>query len=188
MSAQVLLDEFGKKIVNDVRASYLEKQAAKAAKLGKPFNPNSRLAASMSYEINQTDEGIEMVFKMADSYIYVDKGRAPGPVSKQGQESIARWIKTRGLTPSISNLKKRQIKSIKSRTVKKAVRQISQEKAIKSLVFVIARKLKAEGYDATHFYSVIEKDGRLEEIKTKVLDEIKKPFSVVFKVNDKDIN
>lgn len=177
MSVEALLDAYGKQIVDDVRASYNTKQAQKAKG---PFNQNSRLAASMKYEIRQSIDSIEMVFIMDSSYIWVDGGRKPGKVSREGRASIERWIKRRGLTPKLSKLRTQKIKSAKNKTVKKAFKQASIESKIKSLAFVIARKITKEGYKPTHFYSLIIKDGREERLKKQIRTEVKKDLKIFF--------
>ena len=73
------------------------------------------------------------------------------------------WIKSRGLAPTISDSKKKQIKSINNKQVKKAVRQISLEKRVKQVVYVMSKKIKEKGYDANHFFDEVVNDGRIEK-------------------------
>ena len=57
--------------------------------------------------------------------------------------------------------------------VRKAKKQLSEEKKIKQVVYVISRKLKREGYPANHFINEIFNDGRFEKFYQYVSDQYK---------------
>jgi hypothetical protein len=178
---QDILDEFGKTLVDDVRKSLNEKQAAKAARKGSSFNPNSRLAASIKYSVEYGNGGISMTFYMDKSYYWIDVGRKPGNVSQEGQESIMRWIKRKGLTPKLSDLRKKKIKGLKSKRVKKVFKQASIESKIKSFAFAIARKIQKKGYEGNLFWESVRYDGRVEILQKLINDQFEKDIDIIFK-------
>lgn len=178
-----ILGDFGTKLVEDVRESWMTEKRKKAAKYGRSANENSRLNASMEYEVTYKGDTLQMVFKMADTYVFPESGRNPGGVSKQGQLSLAEWIKRNGMTPQISAKAKKTVKSLKNKTVKKAVKQQSLESKIKGMVYVISRKIKQRGFDGTGFYNKVISDGRVKELQTLINEQFKKDIEIIFKTN-----
>lgn len=178
-----ILDDFGKQLVKDVRDSWNAARTKKAAENKSPVNANSRLNASMDYEVEYDDKGVYMVFRMAPHYVWVDKGRKPGNVSREGQKKIGEWIKRNGLTPKLSKPVSTKIRKIKTKSIKKAFKESELEKRIKSAVFLISRKIKNKGYDASYFYSNVINDGRLDKLREQIAKEFKKDINIVFKTN-----
>lgn len=176
-----ILDSFGKKLVIDVRNSWMAAKQAKASKHGSTLNPNSRLAASMRYDVVYDDKGVSMVFSMDKTYVFPDSGRNKGGVSKDGQASISEWIKRSGIKPKI-NVKPKATAKVKRKSIKITGKQ-SYEKQVKSMVYLISRKLKEKGYEGSHFYSKVINDGRLVELRRQIAEQFKKDINVTFSTN-----
>lgn len=178
MSLEKILEEFGTTLVNDTRNSWDSERAKKAAKHGSSLNPNSRLNASMSYEVDYDNDVLFMSFKMAEHYVFPNKGRGIGGVSQAGQKSLAEWIRRTGIKPKI-------VKKTSSVTKKrkKPLKSYSFEQRVKSMVYVISRKIKEKGYEGTGFWDKVIKDGRVEKLRELIKQEIKKDIEIIFKVN-----
>lgn len=177
MSVSNLLELFGQSLKEDLQSNLKTKMAAKS-KNG--FSGDTRLEASIriSYVDNDGDIiGVDLYLN--NYYQWVNAGRAAGKgISKEGQISLEKWIKSRGLNKGLSPLKKKQIKAIKNKTVRKSVKQVSQEKVIKRIVFAISKKIKERGYEATHFFNEVLYDGRLEKLKQRMKEEYGKDLQL----------
>jgi hypothetical protein len=178
-----ILDDFGKKLVTDVRQSWDNEKKKKAAKYGTPFNPNSRLNASMSYEVTFRNGSLFMVFSMDDTYVFPEDGRKPAGVSKEGQRSLAEWVRRNGLKFNITQKAKTTTRKIKNKTVKRAYKQMSMEQAIKGVVYVISRKIKERGYDGTRFYSKVINDGRIQKLQQEIFERFNEDIQIVLRTN-----
>lgn len=182
---QDVLDQFGKTLVDDVRASLLTKQTAKAAKYGNSVNPNSRLSASISYTVYMEGDSVVMNFIMADYWEWVDMGRGPGNVSKSA--NIERWAQIKGIDPRRKLEEARQarrLKTVKKQRVK-ILKPVTYKVAVRQFAFVVRRKLKAKGYEANHFYSDVISDGRVELLQKVISEEFKKELNIVFTTQTK---
>lgn len=178
-----ILDAFGKKLVTDVRQSWDEEKKKKAAKYGTPFNPNSRLNASMSYEVTFKDGSLFMVFSMADTYVFPEDGRKAAGVSKEGQRSLAEWVRRNGLKFNITKKAKATTKKIKNKQVKRAYKQQSMEQAIKGIVYVISRKIKERGYEGTRFYHKVINDGRVQMLQKEIFERFNEEIQIILRTN-----
>lgn len=164
-----LLIEFAEVTVNDVRANL-----DKAVNYG--GNP-SRLSAKINY-IPPKNIGDKIVLQivMPEYGFILDKGRGVGPVSKEGVESIEKWIKRRGLTPKMS---KKKTELVKNRKTPKPVKQLNREKAVKQFAFAIAKKIKQKGHSQPYkseklgFWSKVINDGRIDELQQKISEIVK---------------
>lgn len=179
MSLEKILDEFGIKLVTDTRNSWDRERAKKAAKHGSPVNPNSRLNASMSYNVDYDNDVLFMSFEMSEHYVFPNKGRGTGGVSKEGQRSLAEWIRRNGIEPMIKVKKTSTVK--RKRT--KPLKSYSFEQRVKSMVYVMSRKIKEKGYEGTGFWDKVINDGRVEKLRELIKQEIKKDIEIIFKVN-----
>jgi hypothetical protein len=111
MSLNRAFELFTTKLVSDLRDNLKTKLKAKSKK---GHSGDSRLGASIKvkyYESGGVIYGFQLL--MNDYYYWVNIGRDKGGVSQEGQKNIARWIKTRGLQPAISDKSKKQIKGFK---------------------------------------------------------------------------
>lgn len=173
MTVQEILDDFGVKLVTDVRTSLEQKQKEKASRYGSPYNSNSKLAASINFTIKNTSGSIVFEFKMADYFEFVDRGRGAGNVSKDGQSSIYKWIRNKGIDPrpiiqGMIDKQKMKNPPKKKRNVKRKAKKLTYDNARKQFTFLVSRKLKNKGYDGNFFYSEIILDGRLEKLQEDI--------------------
>jgi len=173
-----LLIDFAEVTVNDVRANL-----DKAVNYG--GNP-SRLSAKINY-IPPTNLGDKIVLQiiMPDYGFVLDKGRNAGNVSKEGVESIEKWIKRRGLTPKMS---KKRTELVRNRKTPKPVKQQNREKAVKQFAFAIAKKIKQKGHAQPYkeqklgFWSKVINDGRIEELQNRISEIVK--TDIIIQINN----
>lgn len=150
-----LIDSFGDALLSDLRKSLVTKGVIFGG------GGESKLSAKMRFEIKQDGENIELKFLMPSYGYYVNKGREPGPVSKEGQASISDWVKPKGIVGKFQtdDLAKRLSAH---KTHRKSLKKLQFDKAVKVLTYLISRKLKAKGYKATHFIDDVVNDGRIK--------------------------
>lgn len=176
MSASSLIELFAENLKRDLQESLKNKLQAKS-KNG--YSGDSRLGASIrvSY-LDSAGEIFGFELYLSDYFYWVNKGRASGKgISKEGQENLIRWIRSRGLQPTV-----KAIKTIKNKQIRKAVKQLSTEKQIKSMVFAISKKIKDKGYDANYFFDEVINDGRIERLTTRFKEQYKQDLQL--QIND----
>jgi hypothetical protein len=113
----------------------------------KRIDNSGNLRNSITSELNtRTEDGRfskgYVIFKMLEYGIYVDKGRKAGKgVSKQGQQSLMKWIRKKPLRMRDTREGKEGqfLKMTKSR--------------VKGLAFVISRSIKENGLKPTNFFT-----------------------------------
>lgn len=170
---EIILNEFGDKLVNDLRA------ALKAKNVGYG-GQDSKLAAKIRFRVIPKDNSISFQLLIPDYGEFVDRGRGPGPVSKKGIEKIGEWARAKNIVGQFQEkeLYERQKKQIAS---KQRARNFSKEskrerakrkwktlkkmpfnRAKKQLAFAIASKIRAKGYEGKNFFTDTINDGRLE--------------------------
>lgn len=178
---ETILEDFGEKLVNDLRA------ALKAKNVGYG-GQDSKLAAQIRFRVIPKNEGISFQLLMPDYGEFVDRGRGPGPVSKKGIEKIGEWARAKNLVGKYQEdeLYERQKKQIAS---KQRARNYSKEskrerakrkwktlkkmpfnRAKKQLAFAIASKIRAKGYEGKNFFTDTINDGRLDTLATDLKD------------------
>jgi hypothetical protein len=138
-----LFTVFGEKVVEDL-VSNLQKNKS---------NASGQLESSIRFDI---EEGGIITFnlRMLDYYQYVDKGRRPGKFPPL--KPIMSWIGYKGLNPSKVYAKA----PLKGGLKPKALSDIA---TIKSLAFLIGRKIAREGTRATNFYSDVINENTLDQ-------------------------
>ena len=140
------------------------------------------LVQSISINIRSFATNMVMEISMADYWKFVDKGvdgyerrvGSPYKYNKSGKpipkEAILKHIANRGITPRSSNLKKeRKIKSLKNKTVKKALKQKSKQDTLNSMAWAMGVNLKKHGIKPTNFVD--------EAFDNNILDNMSKELS-----------
>jgi hypothetical protein len=126
----------------------LEKNILSKAKKNLSDSKSSgRLQSSLKTSEKESKGGVEISIQMEDYGTYVDEGRKPGkgvPV-----DDLKKWIRQKGLTFN-SQSKSKQ----------------TTEQKINSLAFLINRKIKKEGIEATDFLQDV-----LDELFPKFSDD-----------------
>lgn len=165
-----ILGDWGKQFEDDLRANLLSKEN----------NPTkSRLSASIKYKATVL-KGDTFIIQIGinDYYKFVDEGRKPGNVSKQGQDKIGEWAARRGYIGKFqqNNLKQRLERQAKNKTnrKKKVLKALKFDKAKKQFKYLVSRKIKMKGYKGNQFYSEIVNDGRVEALEKILSDTIKR--------------
>ena len=163
-----ILSNFGITLKKDLQKSLIKKGREKAAKYGSVPNDNTNLGDSIRPEIIETESGLIFNLNIADYYKWVDGGRKPGNVSRAGRASIKQWIRQKGINPS------EIIQKISgSKTA------VPFAKAQEQLSFLIARKIKREGYKANRFFSSVLEDGRLKDLEEDLKKETGKQIRII---------
>jgi len=179
-----LLDEFGKALNNDTRSSLKKaldarqaKQRAKSKYPVKASRTTSKLQASIKPIISFSDDTIKFTLNMNDYWAVVNDGRSPNNVSADGQKKIAEWSAAYGFAESIrlSDLAQRKKKqSLSKRKGKlKKLQKMSFDKAKKTAGFLVARSLKKNSIEATHFFDEVINDGRIEKLQSEITELVK---------------
>lgn len=172
MPASNAIELFGQKLLEDLNESLKRKMSAKS-KTG--FSGDTRLGASIriAYLDNQ-DEVFGFELYLQDYYKWVNEGRKAGKgISREGQEKLKKWIKSRGIKPSVKS-----IRTIKNKQIRKGVKQITEEKLINKMVFAISKKIKEKGYEATYFWDEVINDGRVEKFQTYLKEQYRIDFQL----------
>lgn len=127
------------------------------------------LIQSINVDIEHKGSKLTFTLEMEDYWKYVDAGRKQGS-KMPPQAAMLEFIKVRGIK---ANVKKIQT-GLKSKRIKKALKQINRDRALKQLAFAIGKSIKKKGIKPTYFFSdVVNEDLylRLKEDLTKALGQ-----------------
>lgn len=153
-SINKIIEDFAKKLVIDLRASLKNKGVVGGG------GQESKLGASIKYDLTYPKGDLKMDLSMNDYGRYVDAGRgATNSGSKPGKVKgkIERWVRLR---PEI--FKKDRPEKLKN---------MPANKYIKLVAFFIARKIHKQGYKGNHFFTEVINDGRQEILAQKIRQE-----------------
>ena len=177
-----ILEEFGEKLVTDVRAKLRAK--------GVVFGPqDSKLAAKTEFEVGAKDSGIALDFIMPEEWYWVNYGRKPGPVSKEGRNSLANYVTRKGIVGNFiaKDLQRRQDlqkerKANSSRKPKK-LKRLSFKKGVEALTFLKAQAITKYGYKPTHFFDEVLNDGRQDKLRKDLEEAGQRDIVLKLKIN-----
>lgn len=130
-------------------------------------------------------QAVVMEISMLDYWKYVEEGRRRGG-KMPPQQAMLNFIRDRGIKVELSKLKKAKIKSLKSKRIKKAVKQISVEKKAKSLAFVLGRSIAKKGIKPTHFLQEALDSGVVDDFKRELLKAVGREIQIEIKNVDTD--
>lgn len=140
------------KIVSKILQEWGEKYAidAREALIRKKGKATGRLLESINYELETRDSVISLHINMEDYARFVNDGRGPGkyPPLKE----IEDWIKVRGITMK-----------------KKPPKGITREREVKTLAFLIGRKIATFGTKPKKFLPTV----RTSELRERIAKELK---------------
>lgn len=180
-----ILDDFGEKLVTDLR----NKLRAKGVTFG--GGQDSKLAAKTEFEINQGAEGIEFLLTMPPEYYWVNKGRKPGPVSKEAKQSISSWASRKAIVGDFASKdldRRNKLQSISkakgTRTKYKKLKKLPFAKALKALTFVVSAGIQKNGYEPTYFLDEVLNDGRLKQLEQDLKDAVNAEFITQIRINN----
>jgi hypothetical protein len=179
-----ILDAFGEKLVTDLR----NKLRSKGVTFG--GGQDSKLAAKTMFQISQTGDGIQFLLTMPPEYYWVNKGRNPGAVNKEGRESIASWAKRKAIVGDFAarNLEARnkmqaESKEKGNRKTYKKLKKLPFKKALQALTFVVAQAVTKNGYEPTYFLDEVLNDGRLKKLQEDINEAGFNDFVTQIKIN-----
>lgn len=176
-----VLSEFGFTLTVDTKKSLKSKLDERASKYG-GRKRTSRLEASAEARPIEFSNGvITLKFSMNDYWDIVNGGRKASNVSEDGQSKIADWSALSGLAEKIriSDLANRKQKqSLSKRKGLKTLKKMPFDRAKKAAGYLVARSLKKKSLDPTHFFDEVINDGRIEELKQRLTEVIKKDIQI----------
>jgi hypothetical protein len=201
-SVDKILNEFGENLVTDLR----NKLRSKGVTFG--GGEDSKLAAKTAFNITQKAEGIEFELTMPPEYYWVNIGRKPGNVSKEGKKSIESWATRKAIVGDFiqkdferrvdeQNARKNnpprkpaniplffKPKLSKGFTKEyKKLKKLPFKKALKALTFIVARGVQKNGYEPTYFLDEVLNDGRLKKLQADINEAGFKDFVTEIKIN-----
>lgn len=114
---------------------------------------SGKLAQSIQPDITTIGQGGNVKILMLEYWEWLDQGRPPTRSKSKGnptlQKSLEEWIRMKGI----------QVRGSKEESL---------ESRIKSLAFVIARKIHAKGYKAKPFVSPVINDKMLQQLSDSI--------------------
>ncbi len=135
-----------------------------------------KLLQSIDIKVTQNNNLLVFTLSMEDYWKYVDEGRRKGakmpPIS-----AMLEFIKVRGIKPRNTKLIK-----VKNKTVRKAVKQVNRDKALKQVAFAIGKSIKKKGIKPTYFFSDVINEDLYLEMKTDLELALKKDIEITFTV------
>lgn len=149
-SINKIINDFAVKLVNDLRKSLKEKKVTYGG------GQESRLGASIKYNITYPKNDLKLDISMNDYWKFVDKGRGTGPddiktVKKAIYPRILPWVKKKGIARPFAQEKKMPF-----------------DRAAKTLAFLISRKISKKGYKGNYFFTEVINDGRQEILAQQI--------------------
>lgn len=180
---ELILKEFGEKLVDDLRAA-LKKDGVGYG------GQDSKLAASIKFKIILKNEGIAFQLTMPNYAEYVDKGRRQTKKKGDGsvRKKIEEWARAKNIIGQYQekelqerikkqNESKRRYKqnskkskAERAKRVWKTLKKMPFNRAKKQLAFAIASKIHKKGYEGNNFFTNTINDGRLDILATDLKD------------------
>lgn len=152
-----VLYAFGEKIVGDIQTNLTKSNASGA------------LSESIKFTITEGEQQYHFQLSLLDYYKWVDKGRRAGKQPPQAE--ILKWLGYKRINPSEIYAKA----VLKGGHKPKAVSEISK---MKSLAFLIARKIGKHGTKATNFYSEVVNDNSIEQLRKALAKALKRDILI----------
>jgi len=97
MTLEEVLNSLGKNIIKDAKSNLKRKRKIATGNL---YN-------SLAYKL--TDDKTALEFDMEPYGYWIDQGRRPGPISKEGAKSLKKWMKKKGIDEKYLYVIKRAI-------------------------------------------------------------------------------
>lgn len=171
-NAEDVFYKYKAEIIEDLRQKLIEKDKDQPGVL------------IQSIDVQIFEKGAKLTFEleMEDYWKFVDKG-VDGTKESHGSEykfkngnkpvnlgAMLDFIKVRGIKPKQSAKKLKQVQSTKNKTVKKAVKQVNRDRALKSAAFAMGLHMKRQGIKPTHFFTEVI----TEELKSRMAFDLEK--------------
>lgn len=137
---------------------------------------HSNLIASIRFSPVVLGKQIEFQFLMTDYWQWLEKGRKAGKMPPEAP--ILKWIAKRGIKETLTNKRKSLLKKLGNKTVRKGLKQLSRDKALKQIAFAIRKKIGNEGTRATHFYSNVVTDKLISDLKQTMKEKFKQDIII----------
>lgn len=132
-----------------------------------------KLIQSIDVEIKELGTKLTFSLRMEDYWVFVDEGRKPG-AKMPPQKAILDFIKVRGIKANPKRVKT----GIKNKKIKKALKQISRDKSLKQVAFLIGRGIKKHGIKPTNFFSSVVDGALIERLKSDLTAALKKDIEI----------
>jgi len=183
-TAEDLLYKYKADIIRSLRENLIDHDKDQPGKLIQSINVNIEVSVK------------ELVFElsMEDYWKFVDAG-VDGTQTKHGSpykyknndkiipiDAMLSFIRVRGLTGRTSVKKAKQVRSTKNRTIKKALKQINKQQALKSLAFAMSKSVKRKGIKPTHFFTDVINDDLKAKMTKDLTEAFKHDIEIAFKI------
>lgn len=136
---------------------------------------------------------ISFALQMEDYWKFVDAG-VDGTKTKWGSPyhfkngnkpvnmgAMLDFIKVRGIKPKQTKVNSKQIKTVRNKKIKKAVKQVGRDKALKQASFALGLYVKRHGIKPTHFFTDVINNGLKERLTKDLSIALKKDIEIDFK-------
>ena len=151
--ASVVKEEFTKAMLESVKG--LETEVAQGTPVGVGLGGHLRTA--IRGEVLTHLRGVVAVTGASAKYgDIIEIGRRPGPISKEGVASIMLWVR-RKLRPDVLAVERLTRRATKRITTKGKRGGNPRERAIKSVTFLVARKIREKGFKGKFMFQKAEK-------------------------------
>lgn len=173
MAVNDILIAFGQKIVKELKDN-LNTYGYKGGKI----DASKELRNSIKFTTKIMGNDFVFELKMKDYYEWVDEGRKPnnkgaGKYPTVNPDNIIKWIKTK---PNLRDLVayKNKTEEVTIGRGSKTKRSVLSDSKLRSLAYVISRKIKEKGIKPTNFFSDVYNDEALLDLKKKLSTELKR--------------
>ena len=147
-SVLTILEEFGAEVVRDIGQSIKDNNLVASGELSK--------SVKFSIDVNLADERYTFQLDMAPHWSEVDEGRRAG--GQPPTQAILKWLQY----PNVKSKLGKENRDLSLATFK--------DYELKGLAYVIARKIGREGTEATHFFSSVVTQERLDRLISDIGD------------------
>jgi hypothetical protein len=151
---------FGESVVEDLQTNLTKNKSI----------ASGALSESINFTITDEPNGdFKFQLKLLDYYLWVDKGRKAGKQPPPGV--ILKWLGYKRI-----NLSKIYAKPVlKGGHKPKALSEISK---MKTLAYLIGRKIGREGTKATNFYSTVVNENSLEKLRRALAKALRRDILI----------
>lgn len=187
--------EFEAKTAEDVFYKYKAEIIAdlNANLIAKDKDQPGRLIQSIDVDITVGNQLISFALKMEDYWKFVDAG-VDGTKTKHGSPysfkdgnkpvnlgAMLDFIKVRGIKPKQTKVNAKRIKRVRNKTIKKAVKQIGRDKALKQAAFAMGIHVKRHGIKPTHFFTDVINDDLKKRLTADLSKALARDIEIDFK-------
>src|SRR3990167_4846718 len=173
-SVQEFMRQWSQTLIDTLKKSAIDEMTKnKGASASAGIVEASTLVQGIRFSPVFLGQKIEFQIILPASWYWLEHGRPSGKMPPE--EPIIKWMVQRGFQKNpISERRKKLIRSLKTKRLRKGLKQYSVEAHRKQIAFLIRRKIGKEGTRETNFYSNVVTDKMLNDLKTVIKEKFKK--------------